>query len=117
MGFLLLVGELQASACIVLILLGVDFSSVAHGGHKFFLGTQLPSSLAAPAKQVEHFVPLTVQLWLEFGEDRNGGAGERFVAFEDVEIPDSGGVRVWKIVGKQAPEKWVEEFFSPIVNG
>lgn len=64
------VGFLQgATRCILsprcsrrLVLLGVNFSSVAHGSHKFLLRAQLPSALVAPAKQVEHFVPLAVEL-------------------------------------------------------
>jgi hypothetical protein len=88
---------------------GIDFSSVANGCHKFLFGAQLPASLVAPAKQVEHFVPLAVQFRFESGEDGDGCAGERFVAFEDVEVPDSCGVGGWEVVGEQAPEQRVEE--------
>ena len=97
--------------CVLLVLsvLRVNFPSVAHGGHEFFLGAQLPSALVAPAKKVEHFVPLAVELRFESGQDCNSRASERLVALEDVEIPNSCGVRMWQVVGEQAPEKRIEE--------
>jgi hypothetical protein len=90
-------------------LLGIDFARLAHRSHKLLLGAQLPSTLIPPAKQVEHFVPLAVEFRFEFRQDCDCGAHERFLAFENVQIPDSRGVRRRQVVGEQTPEQRVEE--------